>query len=73
MGPGGVLTFLNRYGHELAAAPPLPSPKSSARACGRSSRILTGTGERMDLDLCVEATINAESKRRDDLVRDGPV
>jgi hypothetical protein len=67
--PGGDPVFRDRFGTVLPAAPPLPrvrGPSLAQRNCDAGLQIgpdttLTGTGERMDLDLCVDAVIRPEA------------
>jgi hypothetical protein len=56
-GSASALTFRDKFGRGMPAAPPLPRAASPPSSGG--STILAGTGERIDLGLCVDAVLAA--------------
>lgn len=65
----GNIGFRDTFGYTIEAAPPLPRPRATPSAPAKP--ILTGTGEKMDLALCVDAVLAAGSRKaRDDLPGD---
>jgi hypothetical protein len=57
--PSGKLEFRRPDGRLIPVSPPLPPPRPRFARPVRAGPLLTGTGERMDLALCVDAVYAA--------------
>ncbi|MEK6271100.1 MAG: DUF222 domain-containing protein [Actinomycetota bacterium] len=60
--PAGELEFRRPDGRVIPASPPLPPPRRRSAQPIPAGPLLTGTGERMDLALCVDAVYAATGR-----------